>query len=57
MNNENENENSIKSIKRMIKVSRGHAFVPRNLDMTQFGDNADKVAKIFDRMYRAKMLH
>ena len=53
--NKKKNINSMKSIKRMIKVSRGHALVPRNLDMTLFGDKADKVAKIFGRMYRANM--
>ena len=31
------------------------ALVPRNLDMTLFGDNADKVALILDKVYRTKI--
>lgn len=36
-------------------INRGHALVPRKLDMSQFGNKSDKVALILDRMYRAKM--
>lgn len=46
------NNHSIKSIQRML--NRRHALVPRNLDMTKFGDKMDKVAIIIDRIYRAK---
>ena len=55
MTDTNENKNSIKSIQRMMRISRGHALVPRNLDMTLFGDKKDKIALILDRVYRAKM--
>ena len=44
---------SLWSIRREIK--RGHTLVPRKLDMSKFGDKADKVALILDRVYRAKM--
>ena len=42
---------------KMINYSRNSvsAYVPRNLDMSVFGDNADKVAVILDWMYRAKV--
>ena len=53
MSEENKNINSMWSIRHEIK--KGHALVPKNLDMTQFGDKAAKVALILDRIYRAKM--
>lgn len=37
------------------RTGRWHALVPENLDITQFGVKADKIALILDRMYRAKL--
>jgi len=36
-------------------VTMNRAFVPLNLDMTLFGDKADKIALILDRLYRTKI--
>ena len=43
------NKNSIKSILQTIK--RGHTLVPRNLDLTRFGDKANKVSLLLDWVY------
>ena len=37
------------------RTGKWRAFVPYNLDMSQFGDNADKISLILDWVYRAKM--
>jgi len=32
-----------------------HAFVPRNLDMSVFGEKADKIAMILNHLYRIRL--
>ena len=52
-NNKKKKKNySLWSIRKEIK--RWHTLVPRKLDMSKFGDKADKVALILDRVYRAE---
>ena len=50
----NTNDKKMRAKKRM-GYNRRHALVPRNLDMSLFGDKKDKVSVILDLMYRKKI--